>query len=354
MYQDIDVSTGPSGTLIATGTAAYKVSGFFNTYQADGDIGHVHLNFRNSAMVSIGTAEVTAVLPLDDWTQNFRGGLIPLGTASVRVSVFGTTTIGGGPDGYVDNVDFQVSNDVIQPTLELTISRDDGSMTLTNRTGGLENISGYSITSAFEALNPVAWRSIADNYDAGNPGPNQVDAAHNWSELTDPAVNDDLSEGDLEAGSGASLAHTRTVNLGNAGTWIQNPTEDLVFEYVSDGVVVSGITKYIGNGNQPLAQGDLNADGAINSADWVIVRTNQHTDLSGLSLAEAYRFGDFNRDKANDHADFVSFKTLYDAANGSGSFAVMLTAVPEPSTLILVLAAGLFALPVRRRATNGK
>ena len=32
--QDVDVSTGASGTLIATGTAAYKISAFFSSYLA--------------------------------------------------------------------------------------------------------------------------------------------------------------------------------------------------------------------------------------------------------------------------------------------------------------------------------
>jgi hypothetical protein len=58
-------------------------------------------------------------------------------------------------------------------------------------------------------------------------------------------------------------------------------------------------------------------------------------------------------DKLNNHADFALFKTQYDAANGTGAFASMLAAsVPEPSTIVLVLTAGLFSIPLRRRTAG--
>jgi hypothetical protein len=97
--------------------------------------------------------------------------------------------------------------------------------------------------------------------------------------------------------------------------------------------------------------GDFNSDGAINSLDWGILRTNQETDLSGLSLQDAYFRGDLTEDRANDHADFIAFKSLYDGANGVGAFVAMLTAVPEPSMTALVLSVGLL-LPAMRRARN--
>jgi hypothetical protein len=349
--QDVDVSAGPSGTLIATGNAAYKISGFFSSYLAQGDFGSLYVDFRNSSNVSLGNA-VVSDNDTSTWSQNFRGGAIPVGTATVRVSVFGTA-FSGGPDGYIDNVDFQVTNEIIQPTLGITVNRDTGGLTLFNQTGGAVNIKSYSITSAFEALDPANWLSIADNYDAGSPGPNQVDAAHNWSELTDPTANGDLSEADLQSADGAALAHTRTVNLGTSAAWIRNPTEDLVFQYISGSQIVQGLVLYTGHGGVPFVTGDLNTDGAINTADWTIFRTNQQTNLTSKSLAEAYRLGDLTGDRLNDHADFVLFKTAYDAANGTGAFVAMLAAVPEPSSVLLVLTAGLFSLPLRRRVAAG-
>jgi hypothetical protein len=94
--------------------------------------------------------------------------------------------------------------------------------------------------------------------------------------------------------------------------------------------------------------GDFNNDGAVNSADWVIFRTNQETNLSGLSIQDAYFRGDLNRDLANNEQDFVLFKTSFDEANGVGAFVAMLAAVPEPSGLALI-ALGLLPLVRRTR-----
>ena len=99
--------------------------------------------------------------------------------------------------------------------------------------------------------------------------------------------------------------------------------------------------------------GDLNSDGNINSLDWVILRTNQETDLSGLTVEQAYLRGDLNEDLANNQWTLSPSRPLYEEANGgAGSFAAMLAGVPEPSTIVLIFAAGLFVLPARRRATN--
>ncbi len=345
-FQDIDVSTGPTGTLIAGGTAAFRVSADFGSYATQGDLGHVHLNFLNSSNVALGSAEIVNPNPTT-WTNVTQGGLIPTGTATVRVSLFGTTPVGGGPDGYIDNVDFRVVNEVIQSALAVTVDRATGAITLSNFTGSPQNLASYSITSAFGSLAPANWLSIADNYDSGNPGPNQVDAAHAWTELTMADAHGDLSEADLASGDGATLPHGRSITIGNAGAWIRTNREDLAFEYISGGAVIAGIVSYAGGA--AAAAGDLNFDGVISAADWPLLRANQKGDLSALSLAEAYRAGDLTGDRQNDHADFVAFKQIFDAANGVGSFAAMLAAVPEPSSCIIVLAAGAVLLPVRRR-----
>ena len=67
--------------------------------------------------------------------------------------------------------------------------------------------------------------------------------------------------------------------------------------------------------------GDLNSDGNINSLDWVILRTNQETDLSGLTVEQSYLRGDLNADLANNQLDFIAFKTAFEEFNGgAGSF----------------------------------
>jgi hypothetical protein len=350
-YQDVDVSTGATSDAIATGLATFNLSAYMSSYLDDTDVGHVHLDFRNGVGTSLGTAVVndSDPGPSNVWNLNTGTGAVPAGTATVRVSLYGTRTSGGpGPDGYIDNVDFQVSSQA--PVLAILVNRTTGNITLKNLTNSSVPISGYSITSAFEGMTPTNWLSIADNYDSGNPGPNQVDPSHAWSKLTGAGTHTDLSEADLQAGVGASLANGASLNLGNS-TWLQTPHEDLVFQYVSNGQVVDGIVAYTGNNSLPFANGDLNLDGAINSADWAILRTNQLGNLSSQSLAQAYRLGDLNADKLSNHADFIAFKTLYDAANGAGAFVAMVSAsaVPEPASALLVLAAGVFILPALRR-----
>jgi hypothetical protein len=349
-YQDVDVSTGDSAALIAQGIAGFNLSAYMSTYASDQDIGKVHVDFRNGSGTSLGTAT------LNDsdagvgnvWNLSSMTGSVPTGTASVRLSIFGTKVgAGAGADGYIDNVSFLVG----YPALAIFVDRANGNITMKNLTGGDVNISNYAITSAFQAMSPANWLSIADNYDAGNPGPNQVDPAHNWSELIDPSAHTDLTEADNESGIGAMLANNKSINLGN-GAWIQSHHEDLVFTYISNGEQKNGIIAYLGNSNQPFAKGDFDVDGEINVDDWVILRTNQLANLSSFSLAEAYRRGDLNGDKLSDHADFVEFKTLFDAANGAGAFADMLASVPEPSSVLLLSAAGIFGLSVRRRPSK--
>jgi hypothetical protein len=344
VMQSIDVSAGDTSTAIASGSAGFNLSAFFTSYMTNGDIGNVHLRFVNSSNASLGTFLLSDPNPTGGWKQASGTSGIPIGTARVQVSLYGTG-ISGGPDGYIDNIDFQVV--ATQPALSITVNRTTGAITLNNQTGSGKNISSYSITSAFEGLAPANWQSIADNFDSGNPGPNQVDPTHPWTELTVPAAHGDLSEGDLATGDGASLANGRMVPIGLAGAWIRTFREDLVFSYVSNGAVVEGLVNYVAG--SAAIEGDLNFDGALSSADWGIVRSNQNVNLSGLSLAEAYRQGDFTSDRKNDHADFVAFKQLYDAANGVGAFTAMVASVPEASGAVLVLTAGVLLAPLHRR-----
>ncbi|HEX6963716.1 MAG TPA: hypothetical protein VF175_17750 [Lacipirellula sp.] len=344
--QSIDLSTGATATLIPTGTATFNLSAFFSTYLTQEDYGVVQVDFLNSSNAVIGSGMVSpGQQNLQTWTQFTSSGAIPLGTTSALVSAWGANT-SGNSDGYMDNLDFQVSDQL--PELSITVNRSTGAITLENQTGSARNLSGYAITSDFGALKTANWLSITDNYDSGNPGPNQVDPAHAWSETS--VVPATLAESDPSA-AGASLANDRVVNLGNI--WIQNPNEDLVFEYTSAGDTRTGIINYIaGPNNAAPAHGDLNADGAISAADWAILRTNLQTNLAGKSPAEAYRLGDLTGDLENNHADFVEFKTLYESLNGAGSFQAMLAAVPEPSSLVVCAAAGLFAAPLVRSRTS--
>ncbi|WP_425398840.1 dockerin type I domain-containing protein [Aeoliella sp.] len=347
--QLVDLSTGNAATAIGSESAFFQLSGFFSSYLGDGDFGTVQVEFRDASEAVLGTYSVSDG-DVSTWTQHAIADEVPTGTQSALVSILGTA-LSGGPDGYIDNVDFRITTEPLLPSLELIVDRTDGSFTLSNRTGSSVNIAGYEISSGLGALNPASWVSIADEYDADDGG--EVDSLHNWSELTDPSTRGDLSEADLESGLGGSLGHTESINLGNTGTWIRNPVEnDLAFRYTSAGEVVTGMVTY--TNASAFQQGDINTDGVINALDWMQLRSNQHVDLSAFSPAEAYRRGDLTGDGKNTYADFNEFKQLYDAANGAGAFAAMLSspvAVPEPSTVLLVLGSALL-FGVARRATD--
>jgi hypothetical protein len=110
--QDIDVSTGPSASLIGAGSASYDLSAYFSTYAAQADRGFLRAEFLGPLDALLGSAEVsTPVGPaLTDWTQFSASGAIPIGTLKVRMAGWGQVFAGGGgsPDGYTDNVSFRV------------------------------------------------------------------------------------------------------------------------------------------------------------------------------------------------------------------------------------------------------
>ncbi|WP_428307714.1 dockerin type I domain-containing protein [Lacipirellula sp.] len=97
-----------------------------------------------------------------------------------------------------------------------------------------------------------------------------------------------------------------------------------------------------------IGPGDLNGDFTLNALDWNILRTNQLADLTSMPVSQSYFLGDLNGDGQNNHADFLIFKTSYDASNGAGAFVAMVAAVPEPSAALLAALAGV-GLLVRNR-----
>ena len=81
--------------------------------------------------------------------------------------------------------------------------------------------------------------------------------------------------------------------------------------------------------------GDLDFDASIDSVDWALFRNGQHVDMTGFTRSQSLALGDLNGDFRNDFTDFQMFKSAFESFNGSGSFAAMLTQVPEPSAIPL-------------------
>lgn len=234
--------------------------------------------------------------------------------------------------------------------LTLEVNRDNGVMRLINTTGGpLNGLESYSITSNVGALDPNGWTPITDNYDnSAGPGDGSVDADDDWAigASSSLAFNESAQGGD-----GGTLASAQEVVLSTSGgSWVKNPMEDLRMELLfAGGVTRRANVNFVGNGGKRFEVGDLNFDGSLTEADWSIFIAGAETDLSGLSIPEAYQRGDFDGDGVNSIQDFGAFKTAFDAANGAGAFAAMLANIPEPGSATLFTIAGALLAVVRRR-----
>jgi hypothetical protein len=97
-------------------------------------------------------------------------------------------------------------------------------------------------------------------------------------------------------------------------------------------VVLNGFELHFVDDNVvPLV--DLNGDGDLDLLDFELYALGMHTNLAGLTPAQAYAQGDLNGDFQNNFADFVIFQQAYDLWNGAGTLAAAL-AVPEPNTAL--------------------
>jgi hypothetical protein len=176
-------------------------------------------------------------------------------------------------------------------------------------------------------------------------GTNRLRLTYNWFQKTATFAID------LAYAGGPFVADftappVSTINLHGGDGWPSEPAR--VYFGGDDGAVFKDFAVTLST--PAMTFGDLNNSNTLTSADWVILRTNQHSDISGLTDPQAYAAGDLNGDKANDHDDFKLFKTLYDEANGVGAFAAMVASVPEPSTGALILTGILAAM--RRRTSR--
>lgn len=98
--------------------------------------------------------------------------------------------------------------------------------------------------------------------------------------------------------------------------------------------------------------GDLNFDGTVSAADWIMFITNAQADMSSMSLAQASQAGDLDGDMDNDLDDYILFRAAFELDNPEpGAFEAMVesTVVPEPTSLLMMGFAGLMMSCRRRR-----
>jgi hypothetical protein len=329
VFQDISVSAGATGTQIATGEAAVRLSAYMSSYLSQSDFGVLHVEFRNAGGTVIGTTQVVDTDPGSGnvWSRTAGAALAPAGTATLRVSVFGLPMQeGAGADGYIDNVDVQVTN-AANVFVYAQVNTTTGQVSLRNQTGQAVPFDYYEITSASGALVRASWSSLQDQNLPGLPAGNG--SGNGWEE-GGGGGNGAISESYLTANS--QLVNNANVSLGNA--FNTAGAHDLVFRY---GVI----------GNKQNSA-DFDVDGDVDGADFLAWQRGLGT-TEGATRAN----GDADGDGAVDADDLTIWKA------GAQSQSTLVTGfvryvtsgaagVPEPGSVVIACM-GLGVLAAARR-----
>ena len=251
-----------------------------SSYLNDTDVGHVRVSYLDAGGGILGYAQIddSDPGPANVWNLNSGSGAIPVGTATLRTSLFGTRTAGGaGADGYIDNVDVRIQQTANTQFLFLEINTTTGQAVVKNETGAAVRIDYYEISSAAGSLKANTWSSLQDQNSGAFPAGNG--SGNGWEEAGGSGSGI-LSEGFLTGSS--SVASAANVNLGAA--FNTAGAQDLVFRYAvvppaplsadfdsdgdADGADFLAWQRGFGtNAGATKAQGDANADGAVNAAD---------------------------------------------------------------------------------------
>ncbi len=226
-------------------------------------------------------------------------------------------------------------------TIEVTIDRNTGAVTLANSTGSGVDFTSLTISSPSGAIDAASLTPITGNYDVNGNG--AIDDNNAWS-TTSPADSHTFFS-ESTTGDSGTLGNGAQITFSPAGGWLQSPEEDwLVSVLLSDGTTLEAEVQYTGNGGQPFERSDLDFNGAITAADWSVFLAHSYENLAGLSPAQAYAQGDLDGDGDNDYEDFQLFKNDFNGTNGAGAFEAMLNSVPEPGSIVLFAVGAVAAL----------
>jgi hypothetical protein len=314
------------------------------------DLGTFAIQTMDPGLSANNTFDLTYTLNVNAEAAGFVGSDAKIVIRGINLGTTGTGTVPAFTQVNFDNV--RLDGTFGAPNWPvLTINRSNGNVTL-NKTGTTNmNIRGYSITSTAGALNSANWRSIANFYDNTAPPPDAgtVDNNDSWTITSASGSFTNLAESELETGGDGGVLANSTINLGN-NLWIKTPYQDIAATAaLTDGSVLPVRIVYTGSA---ITLGDLTGDANINGLDWTAFKSAQGTNFTGLTTAQAYLAGDLDNDKDRDLGDFLLFRTAYDAVNGAGSFADLLS-VPEPTAVAMLICGGFVGgLTIRRRAKH--
>lgn len=306
--QNIDLTGGDSGALIATGEGAITISALFSSFGGQGDFGTVHVELLDGSSNSLGSVAVSDT-DTTAWTTNSTAGLIPAGTTTAQVSLFGTA-LGGGPDGYIDNVDVQVSS-AADFLLFLEVDTITGEAVVRNQTGDAIAIDYYEITSDGgngSSLDTAGWNSLQAQNLAGFPAGNG--SGNGWEEAggSDEGV---LGESYLTGNS--LVADQAAVSLG--ALYDTNDPQDLAFAY-----------SVVADSNASLVA-DFDSNGNTAGNDFLVWQRGVPVTQDAASLADWQ--GEFGAEGGPaGPGTLITGFVRYVTPTAS--------AVPEPATLLLI------------------
>ena len=128
-----------------------------------------------------------------------------------------------------------------------------------------------------------------------------------------------------------------------------NNSFEILIDLSNPGAAIMFAGQFVQPGDPvPTVPGDLDENGQINIDDWLAFQARATVDLTGLTPAEALLQGDLDLNGKHGLSDFVLFREAFNLAQGSGAFAALQTAVPEPSTLACLACLGI-SLALSRR-----
>jgi hypothetical protein len=328
--QNISVAGGATGAQIASGEAAANLAAFFTSYHGLNFHGSLHVEYLNAGGTSLGSTVLTAKTSRP-WHQERTAGFVPIGTATLRASVFGDNRL-----AYIDNVDVQITN-AANELLFLEVNTTTGQAAIKNQSGDPFHLDYYRIRSAGGgALNATAWNSLQEQNLAGFPAGNG--SGNGWEQFggsTSSVIGESYLTGSSLVANASAIGLGAAFNVGGA--------HDLTFQY---GVVT-----------ETVLSADFNGDGDVDGGDFLVWQRGL-----GTSAGATKSQGDADADMDVDADDLTAWRSDFGSSSFGAPGAIATgfvryvsgaaTAIPEASSVLLA-GIGLASLAVGgRRSTK--
>lgn len=312
----------------ALGAAEWQVaagftSGDLTTFDSDGDGGLAGISplpgdFVSPVSTSSGGDTLTLLQASVGVTQADDNGF---------VNVFVDDISDDTQRTWYDGLGFRLGE---QPSLlSIEVDRGTGLVRILNEEDSAISLDYYELRSDSGSLSTSGWLSL-DDQDA------EPDTFNNEWDEAGGSSSSILSEvRGLGEGSEELAALTGELSLGNA--FQLGGAEDLEFLYGLDGgsLITAAIT-YVGDLSG--LPGDYNDDGMVDAADYTVWRDNLNGDEAALQ-------GNGDGSGIVDQGDYTRWANNFGASSASTA-----ASVPEPSSLLVLLAGGLAVVRRRSRA----